>query len=144
MMRHRAATSEPSCSSLTLLPLVRVVYDFLPMDFNELMDEHNICDQGKTSAMLECNIGWCYLNGRGCSRDYKQAMKWFSKSSKQNSSAGSQYNMGVMYSFALGVDKLERQASEAFGYYSKLRFQERQMYEICNSGLKTLELNTTN
>ena len=88
----------------------RVVYDFLPIDFNLLLEEHANCEEGKTLAMLEvrsititmhlmmllqkCNIGWCYLNGRGCPRDYKEATKWFSKHPKQNSSAGSQYNMG--------------------------------------------------
>ena len=27
--------------------------------------------------MVQCNIGWCYLNGVGCNQDYKKAMEWY-------------------------------------------------------------------
>jgi hypothetical protein len=28
--------------------------------------------------MIQCNVGWCYLNGVGCDQDYKKAMEWSS------------------------------------------------------------------
>mmetsp|Transcript_12458 Transcript_12458/g.25633 ORF Transcript_12458/g.25633 Transcript_12458/m.25633 type:complete len:114 (-) Transcript_12458:293-634(-) len=91
--------------------------------------------------MLECNIGFCYLNGLGGKKDYVEARNWFqkAKSSGRKSSAGSLYNMGTIYTHALGVEKYERIAAESFGNYFRQRMNERQAWDIQNSGLAALK-----
>jgi TPR repeat protein len=47
-------------------------------------------------------LGGLYYEGRGVSKDYAEALKWFRKSAEQGFGAGL-YSMGVMYFYGLGV-----------------------------------------
>ena len=124
--------------------------------------------QGAKSKLLfswvQCNIGFCHLNGLGAKKDFTEAKKWFEMAKNEKparkSSAGSLFNMvtpwingseifdeevmlsylqGTIYSHGLGVEKYERIASEAFANYFKQRMKERQAWEIQNSGLNALK-----
>ena len=34
-------------------------------------------------AMGQYNLGWCYYYGKGVNQDYKEAVKWYTKSAEQ-------------------------------------------------------------
>lgn len=52
-----------------------------------------LAEQGDSDA--QSNLGWCYLNGVGVSKDHDQAVFWFEKSAEQDNPLG-QYNLAVM------------------------------------------------
>mmetsp|Transcript_70550 Transcript_70550/g.188300 ORF Transcript_70550/g.188300 Transcript_70550/m.188300 type:complete len:106 (-) Transcript_70550:508-825(-) len=71
---------------------IGIVYKHLPLDYESALQSYDTVQGG---PMMECNIGWCLLNGVGCTQDYKKAIEWFTKAASfgAQSSAGSFYNM---------------------------------------------------
>ena len=65
------------------------------------------------NAIAQCNLGWCYENGRGVSQDYSEAAKWFSKSAEQGY-ARAQNNLGSCYYNGHGVVKNRTEAEKWF------------------------------
>jgi len=61
-----------------------------------------LAEQGHAGAQY--NLGLMYDNGRGVTQDYKESVKWYSKSIEQGH-AEAQYNMGVMYGNGNGVNQ---------------------------------------
>ncbi|MBL1276715.1 MAG: sel1 repeat family protein [Ectothiorhodospiraceae bacterium] len=61
------------------------------------------------SASAAYENGLNFLKGRGVSRDYKQAVKWFSQSAEQGY-ADAQYNLGELYNKGRGVRKNKKVA----------------------------------
>ena len=59
-----------------------------------------LAEQGHASAQY--NLGLMYDNGRGVTQDYKESVKWYTKSVEQGH-AEAQYNLGVMYGNGNGV-----------------------------------------
>jgi TPR repeat protein len=55
------------------------------------------------------NLGAMYVNGKGASKDDKQAVYWYQKAAAQENT-GAQYNLGVMYTNGKGVSKDAKQA----------------------------------
>jgi TPR repeat protein len=64
-------------------------------------------------AWAQCSLGWHYRVGRGVSRDYKEAAKWYRMAADQND-ANAQFNLGCLYFFGNGV---EQNYTEAMRFY---------------------------
>jgi len=60
-------------------------------------------------AKAQCDLGYSYLNGAGVTKDYKEAVKWYTKSADQGN-AEAQVSLGLCYSFGTGVAKDEKEA----------------------------------
>ena len=54
-------------------------------------------------------LGWCYQNGVGVVKDYKEAVRLFSLAAQQGNS-GAQFNLGVCYQNGVGVVKDDKEA----------------------------------
>ena len=64
-------------------------------------------------AEAQCELGVCYLLGKGVERDYERAIKWFYAAAVQGVIAA-QYNLGVIFELGLGVAKDEEGALKWF------------------------------
>ncbi len=64
-------------------------------------------DENKTALN---NLGWCYMNGRGCTQDYTMAISLF----EQSGIATSYYLLGKIYELGLGVSA---DKDKALNYY---------------------------
>ena len=64
-------------------------------------------EQGVADAQY--NLGVCYANGIGVTKDEAEAVKWYHKSAEQGV-ADAQYNLGVCYNHGTGVTKDEAEA----------------------------------
>ena len=69
----------------------------------------------KGDAEAQYNLGLMYYDGDDVAKDYKQAVKWFSKSADQGF-AKAQYNLGYMYDNDQGV---EQNFEQALKWYRK-------------------------
>ncbi|TXL12716.1 hypothetical protein BMR06_17230, partial [Methylococcaceae bacterium HT5] len=78
-----------------------------PQDPDFITDLRIKAEEG--SAASQFNLGLRYANGLGVIKDYKQAVKWFTKSAEQGV-AKAQFNLGVMYDEGEGVIKDYKQA----------------------------------
>ena len=56
----------------------------------------------KGDSIAQFHLAKMYREGKGVSKDYKAAVKWFNLSAAQGN-AVAQYHLGVAYSFGLGV-----------------------------------------
>ena len=54
------------------------------------------------NAETQFVLGLMYYTGRGVAQDYKEAVKWYTKSAEQGI-ASAQYNLGVVYGNGRGV-----------------------------------------
>ena len=63
----------------------------------------------KGDAEAQYNLGLMYYDGDDVTKDYKQAVQWFSKSADQGY-AKAQYNLGYMYDNDQGVEQNFKQA----------------------------------
>jgi TPR repeat protein len=59
--------------------------------------------------VAQCNLGVCYENGQGVSKDEKEAVKWYTKSADQGNRRA-QCNLGLCYENGAGVQKDEKEA----------------------------------
>ena len=55
-------------------------------------------------AKAQCNLGIIYYNGKGVPQDYKEAIKWFTKSAEKGD-ADAQAMVGLCYADGFGVAK---------------------------------------
>ena len=53
-------------------------------------------------ANAQNNLGWMYEEGKGVTRDYKEAVKWYRLAAEQGY-ATAQNNLGVMYVTGKGI-----------------------------------------
>ena len=60
----------------------------------------DLSEQGNAEAQF--NLGLIYYLGDGIPRDYKEAVKWYTKAAEQGN-ADAQYNLGVMYYIGEGI-----------------------------------------
>ncbi|MBE6376506.1 MAG: sel1 repeat family protein [Lentisphaerae bacterium] len=81
-------------------------------------------------AKAQNDLGWCYLNGDGVKKDYRQAVYWYKKSAAQGN-IYAQNNLGWCYENGNGVEK---NLNQAFFWYSKAANQG-EMYAQNNLGL---------
>ena len=58
----------------------------------------------KGDGVAQWNLGCCYYEGWGVTRDDAEAVDWFRKAAAKNC-AGAQYNLGECYYGGLGVAK---------------------------------------
>ena len=63
----------------------------------------------------QCNLGLCYLNGRGCRQDTELAFQWIKAAAEQGHPAANYY-LGNFYRDGTWV---EADAHKAFECYSK-------------------------
>ena len=75
-----------------------------PSTFGEL---RAAAERGDAAA--QNNLGLMYVNGRGVTQDYAQAVVWFRKAADQGNALG-QYNLGVAYKDGNGVPQDDAQA----------------------------------
>jgi len=66
-------------------------------------------------AYAQYILGWMYKDGQGVLQDYKEAVKWYTKSAEQGD-AYAQYNLGLMYKDGQGV---LQDYKEAVKWYTK-------------------------
>ena len=67
------------------------------------------------SSDAQYNLGLCYAKGRGVSKDYAEAVKWYRKAAEQGN-ASAQYDLGVCYANGRGMNK---DMKEAVKWYRK-------------------------
>ena len=65
------------------------------------------------NAMAQCSLGSCYLGGKGITQDYKEAVKWFTKSVEQGD-AMAQGLLGFCYLEGKGVTQDYKEAVKWF------------------------------
>lgn len=80
-----------------------------PLDFEKLpiSELRAIAEKGDTRAQR--NLGLAYMDGRGVTKDAKEAASWFRKAAEKGD-VGSQNNLGVMYSSGQGVPQDQNEA----------------------------------
>jgi Leucine-rich repeat (LRR) protein len=61
----------------------------------------------------QCNLAWCYEQGRGVEKDEARATELYAKAAEQGNAAA-QCNLGVYYFLGHGVEKNETRATELF------------------------------
>jgi TPR repeat protein len=54
------------------------------------------------NAIAQSNLGLCYYNGNGVTKDYAEAVKWYRKAADQGN-VEAQFNLGCLYYFGHGV-----------------------------------------
>ena len=59
-------------------------------------------EQGNAEGQY--NLGVCYYNGKGVTKDYAKAVEWYTKAAEQGHAWG-QYNLGICYYLGEGVSK---------------------------------------
>jgi TPR repeat protein len=64
-------------------------------------------DQGNANA--QSNLGVCYKNGTGVTKDEREAVRWYRLAADQGKAAA-QFNLGVCYADGTGVSKDERES----------------------------------
>jgi TPR repeat protein len=62
-------------------------------------------------AKAQCDLGVFYYKGDGVTQDYKEAVKWLTKSAEQGNLIAS-YILGHCYYFGKGVAKDEKEAKK--------------------------------
>jgi TPR repeat protein len=55
-------------------------------------------------ALAECDLGWCYFNGKGVAQDYNEASKWFHKAVARVAAHREQNNLGWCYYRGKGIE----------------------------------------
>lgn len=68
-----------------------------------------------SNAEVQFDLGYMYEYGKGVTKDYAEALKWYRKSSDQDLAAA-QFNLGTMYAEGKGVAK---DMTEAVRWYSR-------------------------
>jgi TPR repeat protein len=76
-------------------------------------------EAGQGDAQAQFNLGLMYDNGRGVTKDYTEAVKWYRKAAAQGN-ADAQFNLGTMYSNGEGVPQ---DYAEAVKWYLKAAIQ---------------------
>ena len=66
-------------------------------------------------SVAQCDLGTCYIYGRGVERDYSEAVRWYRKAAEQGYARG-QCSLGLCYYNGTGV---EQDYSEAVHWYRK-------------------------
>ena len=66
-------------------------------------------EQGDAEAQF--NLGFCYDDGRGVTKNTKEAVKWYRKAAEQDY-APAQFNLGYCYANGQGVGKNKEEAPE--------------------------------
>ena len=61
-----------------------------------------LAESGNTSA--QCDLGIIYSFGRGVTRDFQEAAKWYRRAAEQGD-AQAQYNLGIAYDQGHGVTR---------------------------------------
>ena len=59
-------------------------------------------------AWAQYEVGECYYHGRGVSKDYAEAVKWYRKAADQGN-AQAQFSLGWCYADGKGVSRAGRQ-----------------------------------
>jgi len=73
--------------------------------------------QGDATAQSE--LGFCYFNGYGVTKDKIEAVSWYTKAAEQGH-ATAQYNLGYCYSHGFGIKK---DYAKAIHWYTKAATQ---------------------
>ncbi|MCX4306226.1 MAG: tetratricopeptide repeat protein [Acetatifactor sp.] len=70
-----------------------------------------LAEQGYPLA--ECQIGYFYLEGIGCKKDFERAFYWTQRAAQHGDRDG-QYNLGFFYEEGVGVEKNPEKAKSWF------------------------------
>ena len=81
-------------------------------------------------AVAQGRLGYFYYYGEGVAKDYKEAVKWWTKSAEQGVEEA-QYNLGVCYDKGRGVEK---DMNKAVKWYTKSAEQGNANAQ-CNLGI---------
>jgi TPR repeat protein len=68
-------------------------------------------EAGEAGAQFD--LGYCYDKGKGVTKDYKEAVKWYAKAAEQGN-VDAQYNLGSCYFSGEGVTKDYQEAVKWF------------------------------
>ncbi len=93
---------------------------FLEIYLNEVRQAKfalDAAEQGKVRA--QSDLAQMYMDGRGVTQDYAEAMKWYRKAAEQKD-GNAQYQLGRMYEEGLGVTKDLAEAKKWYRMAAKL------------------------
>jgi tetratricopeptide (TPR) repeat protein len=76
-------------------------------------------------ADFQCEVGFCYANGKGVATNYVEAVKWYRKAAEQNH-ATAQNNLGLCYANGQGVATNYVEAAKWIGRAAEQGFAEAQ------------------
>lgn len=79
----------------------------------QIAEWRKLAEEGNAEA--QHNIGLCYANGHGVTKNEIEAVKWYRKAAEQGL-AGAQYNLGCIYESGDGIEK---DLVEAVKWYRK-------------------------
>lgn len=85
--------------------LSRKTLEYINKEF--VSKDKRYANQGDANAQF--NLGFMYYTGDGVKQDYKEAIKWFTKSANQGN-VNAQINLGAMYEEGIGVKKNYQEA----------------------------------
>ena len=89
-----------------------------------------ICTSGQGNAPAQYELGVCYQNGKGVSKDMVEAVKWYRKAAEQGH-AGAQCDLGWCYDNGQGVSKNPEEAVRLY----RLSAEQGSAQAQCNLGL---------
>ena len=96
---------------LILLVLCAAVLSFC----NTLRREHLLAEANRGKAQAQYELGMCYYEGKGVSKDEVEAVRWWRKAAEQGE-AIAQCSLGVCYAKGKGVSQ---DYNEAVKWYRK-------------------------
>ena len=89
-------------------------------DPGEKMREREFTLAKRGAAWAQFRVGVTYEDGKGVSKDYRQAFMWYRRAAEQGYE-GAQFNLGVMYEAGRGVPK---DLVQAYAWYDLAQAQE--------------------
>lgn len=87
----------------------RISGDFNPATHAESQQKQENCTTAQKTAQIYYQLGCKYLSGRGATRNFQQAAKYFQLSAERGHSSG-QVSLGSMYAAGEGVSQDFQQA----------------------------------
>ena len=94
-----------------------------PIDISSISDVQQLLELAKfypNNTELLLKIGNCYYDGKGITRDYKNAVQWYKKAADQGDSFA-QNRLGLCYEYGCGV---QQDYAQAVKYYRLAADQE--------------------
>lgn len=120
MERNRIFISYKRADREKVIPIIKEIEEKLGekcwVDLNGIESSEQFASKickAIDNAEAKCYLGFCYQYGKGVDQEHKEAVKWFTRASKQGN-IEAQYNLGHFYFYGCGVEKNQAEAVRWF------------------------------